>query len=144
MSIDWPQFTPLSALLGGILIGIAVSMFALINGRIAGISSILGGLFRMKAGSIGWRMAFLAGLIAAPLLYAAVATLPPITIATGWPVLILSGLLVGLGTRFGSGCTSGHGVCGLASLSVRSVVATLLFMGAGMATVYVMRHLVGG
>lgn len=141
MTIDWNAFTPWSALAGGVLIGTAVAMFVLMNGRIAGISGVVGGLLRPSRGDVAWRTAFLAGLIAAPLLYALAAPLPPLRIDAQYGALVLAGLLVGVGTRYGSGCTSGHGVCGLSRLSLRSLVATLAFMGAGFATVFVARHL---
>ncbi len=142
MSIDWMNFTPLSALLGGLLIGLSVALFLLGNGRIAGISGIVGGLLqRPRAGDLAWRMAFVLGLILAPVVYRVFAQLPEIRIDTGWGGLVLAGLLVGFGSRYGSGCTSGHGVCGLARLSPRSLVATLIFMGMGFATVYAVRHL---
>jgi len=143
MSIDWTAFTPWSAAIGGVIIGAAVAMFALMNGRIAGISGIVGGLFRPAPGDVAWRLAFVAGLIAAPLLYAIVAALPPVVIEAGYPTLIVAGLLVGIGTRYGAGCTSGHGVCGISRLSPRSIVATLSFMAAGFATVFVARHVLG-
>ncbi len=142
MSIAWQQFTPWSALLGGALIGLAASVFVLMNGRVAGISGILGGLLTPARGDIGWRLAFLAGLVGAPLAFVAVAPLPAVQVDAGYASLIVAGLLVGIGTRCGSGCTSGHGVCGLSRLSLRSLVATLLFMGAGIATVFVLRHIV--
>lgn len=143
MSIDWMNFTPYASLAGGVLIGIATAMFALFNGRIAGISGIVGGLLRPRNGDIGWRVAFVAGLIAAPLLYRAFGDLPDIRIDAGWFTLVAAGLIVGVGTRYGSGCTSGHGVCGLSRLTPRSLVATLSFMAAGFATVFVVRHLLG-
>ena len=143
MSIDWTAFTPWSAAIGGVIIGAAVAMFALMNGRIAGISGIVGGLFRPAPGDVAWRLAFVAGLIVAPLLYAIVAALPPVVIEAGYPTLIVAGLLVGIGTRYGAGCTSGHGVCGISRLSPRSIVATLSFMAAGFATVFVARHVLG-
>lgn len=141
MTIDWNAFTPWSAALGGALIGLAAALFVLANGRVAGISGILGGLLRSKPGDRDWRLAFIGGLLLAPLAYAAFAAPPTIVIDAGTPVLIVAGLLVGLGTRFAGGCTSGHGVCGLSRLSPRSLVATLSFMGAGFATVYGVRHL---
>lgn len=141
IDIAWNQFTPWSALAGGILIGLAAAGFLLLNGRIAGISGILGGLLRPVRGDIAWRILFLAGLIGSPLLWQLLAELPAIEIRAGYPAVILAGLLVGIGTRYGSGCTSGHGVCGLSRLSPRSLVATLCFMIAGFATVYVIRHL---
>ena len=143
MSIDWNAFTPGSALIGGMLIGIAAAMFLLLNGRVAGISGILGGLLKPTSGDIGWRVTFVAGLIAAPLAYSLFAVLPRLQIDASYGALVLAGLLVGVGTRYGSGCTSGHGVCGLSRLSMRSLVATLMFMGAGFATVFVVRHLLG-
>jgi uncharacterized membrane protein YedE/YeeE len=144
MTIAWNAFTPATAFAGGLLIGLAAAILVLCNGRIAGISGILGGLLRPATGDIGWRLAFLAGLVGAPLVYALVAALPRPQIDAGWGTLMVAGLLVGLGTRYGAGCTSGHGVCGLSRLSPRSLVATLAFMGAGFATVYVVRHLLNG
>jgi uncharacterized membrane protein YedE/YeeE len=143
MTIDWNAFTPVSALAGGALIGLAVGLFALLNGRIAGISGILGGLVRPSRGDVGWRVAFVAGMIGAPLVYRLIAALPPSRIDAGYGALLVAGFLVGIGTRYGAGCTSGHGVCGISRLSLRSLVATLLFMGAGVATVFVLRHLLG-
>jgi len=119
-------------------------MFILLNGRIAGISGVLGGLFKPVSGDISWRIAFLAGLLVAPLLYAAFARLPPVRIEAGYGLLVAAGLLVGVGTRYGSGCTSGHGVCGLSRRSPRSIAATATFMAAGFATVFIARHLLGG
>lgn len=141
--IDWENFTPLASLAGGVLIGVATAMFLILNGRIAGISGILGGLLRPVSGDIGWRIAFILGMLAAPLAYRLVAPLPAVQIDAGTTALVVAGLLVGIGTRFGSGCTSGHGVCGLSRLSPRSLVATLTFMFAGFATVFVIRHLIG-
>jgi len=143
MNIDWAAFTPWSAAIGGGVIGLAAALLVLINGQIAGISGIVGGLLRPRAGEFGWRLAFTAGLIAAPLAYALGGTRPTITIDAGYPVLVIAGLLVGVGTRYAGGCTSGHGVCGLSRLSPRSLVATLAFMGTGFATVFVVRHVIG-
>jgi len=143
MSVDWNHFTPLTALAGGVLIGIAVAMFVLLNGRIAGISGVLGGLLRPSKGDVAWRVAFVLGLVGAPSVYLLVAVLPRPQIDAGYGALVLAGLLVGLGTRYGAGCTSGHGVCGLSRLSPRSLVATIAFMGAGFATVFVTRQLIG-
>src|SRR5438874_5783742 len=137
MTIDWASFTPWSALIGGVIIGIAAAMLGLLNGRVAGISGTIGGLLRPSFPDVTWRAAFVAGLLAAPVLYATIATLPPIVVESGYPVLVIAGLLVGVGTRYGAGCTSGHGVCGLSRLSLRSVVATVVFMLAGFVTVYV-------
>ena len=141
MTVNWTDFTPWSALGGGLLIGLAAAMFVLFNGRIAGISGILGGLLRPAPGERGWRIAFLLGLVAAPLVYTLAAPLPAMRINAGTGTLIAAGLLVGIGTRYGAGCTSGHGVCGLARGSARSLAATLAFMGAGFATVFIVRHL---
>ena len=140
--IDWTHFTPWTSLAGGLLIGTAAAMFLLLNGRIAGISGILGGLLRPRLGDIGWRAAFIAGLVLAPLLYRLAAPLPAVQIDADTALLVLAGLLVGMGTRYGSGCTSGHGVCGLSRLSPRSMVATAAFMAAGFATVFIVRHLI--
>jgi uncharacterized membrane protein YedE/YeeE len=141
MNLDILNFTPGMSLLGGLLIGTASALFILANGRIAGISGILGGLLRPSSGDVLWRLAFLLGLIVAPAVLAAfVAPVIP-TIDAGPTTLIIAGLLVGIGTRYGGGCTSGHGICGLSRLSPRSLIATLAFMGSGMAIVFAMRHL---
>lgn len=140
MTIDWLHFTPWSALGGGLLIGIAAAAFLMFNGRIAGISGILGGLLRPAPGDMAWRVAFLTGLVLAPLVYQLKAPLPPVHIQASDMTLVIAGLLVGLGTRYGAGCTSGHGVCGLSRRSVRSLVATASFMAAGFAVVYLVRH----
>jgi uncharacterized membrane protein YedE/YeeE len=142
MHIDWTAFTPWSALAGGVLIGIAAALLVFINGRIAGVSGIVGGLLRPVRGDVGWRVAFAAGMLLAPLVFAAFAPLPALQIDASYPMLIAGGLLVGIGTRYGSGCTSGHGVCGVARASPRSIVATLAFMLAGFVTVYLVRHVV--
>lgn len=144
MVIDWNAFTPWSALTGGGLIGIAAAMFVLLNGRIAGISGVVGGLLRPTRGDIAWRAAFVLGLVAAPVFYLLVAALPTPDIDAGWGASIAAGLLVGVGTRYGSGCTSGHGVCGLSRLSPRSLAATVAFMASGFLTVFIVRHLLGG
>lgn len=141
MAVDWINFTPWPALAGGLLIGLAAAALLLFNGRIAGISGILGGLLHPKRGDIAWRVAFLAGLVIAPLAYGVFAPLPDVRIDAGPWTLVAAGLLVGLGTRYGSGCTSGHGVCGVSRMSPRSLVATLSFMLAGFVTVYGLRHL---
>ena len=141
MTLDTLHFTTGMSLLGGLLIGTASALFILANGRIAGISGILGGLLRPTSGDVMWRLAFLLGLIVAPAVLAAfVAPVIP-TIDAGPTTLIIAGLLVGIGTRYGGGCTSGHGICGLSRLSPRSLIATLAFMGSGMAIVFAMRHL---
>ena len=144
MTIDWNAFTPWASLAGGALIGLAAALFMLLNGRIAGISGIVGGLLAPSRGDIAWRAAFVIGMVAAPTLWLLFGALPAAQIDAGYPLLVSAGLLVGIGTRYGSGCTSGHGVCGLSRLSVRSLAATLAFMFAGFATVFVMRHLIGG
>lgn len=141
--IDWNNFTPMTALAGGAIIGLAAGAFVLLNGRIAGISGIAGGLLAAAKGDIGWRIAFLAGLIGAPLAFQLVAPLPVVQVEAGTATLVAAGLLVGIGTRYGSGCTSGHGVCGISRLSPRSLVATAAFMAAGFVTVFVVRHVIG-
>jgi uncharacterized membrane protein YedE/YeeE len=143
MSIDWNAFTPWSSLAGGVLIGIAAAMFALLNGRIAGVSGVLGGLLKPVRGDIAWRAAFLLGLVGAPLVYTLFAALPRPQIDVSYAALAVAGLLVGVGTRYGSGCTSGHGVCGVSRLSPRSLAATAVFMGSGFITVFVVHHLFG-
>lgn len=143
MTIDWNHFTPWTSLSGGILIGIAAAMLVLLNGRVAGISGILGGVLVPKRTDIAWRVAFVAGLLAAPWVLLLFAPAPVPRIDAGFGTLIVAGLLVGLGTRYGAGCTSGHGVCGLSRLSPRSLVATGAFMAAGFATVFIVRHVIG-
>ena len=143
MSIDWSVFTPWSSLAGGVLIGIATAMFVLLNGRIAGISGVLGGLLKPAKGDVGWRLAFVLGLVGAPFVFLLFNDVPSLLIDAGYVALVAAGLLVGVGTRYGSGCTSGHGVSGLSRLSPRSLAATASFMGAGFLTVYVARHLFG-
>jgi len=141
--INWNAFTPWSALGGGLLIGAAAAMLILLNGRVAGVSGVLGGLLRLKSSDTAWRLAFILGLVVTPALFIFAGHDPGIEIESSYPVLIIAGLLVGAGTRYGSGCTSGHGVCGLSRLSPRSLAATLSFMAAGFLTVYVVRHLMG-
>ena len=140
MLIDWTHFTPWAALAGGILLGLASALFVLLNGRILGISGIVGGLLRPRAGDMGWRLAFLLGMLVAPGLYWLVVGPTQPRIDANWGMVVMAGLLVGVGTRYGSGCTSGHGVCGLSRMSPRSLVATLAFMGAGFVTVFLIRH----
>lgn len=142
MTVNWMAFTPASALAGGLLIGLAAALLVLLGGHIAGISGIVGGLLRSVPGERAWRAAFVGGLLLSPWLYAAVAAPLAPRIEAGWPTLLAAGLIVGIGTRYGAGCTSGHGVCGLSRLSWRSAVATGTFMAAGFATVFVVRHLV--
>lgn len=143
MTIDWLHFTPWSALAGGALIGLAAALFVLFNGRIAGISGLLGSLLARGGEGRGEKALFLLGLLLAPLLWQVFAALPVIEFQGGWQSLVLAGLLVGVGTRYGAGCTSGHGVCGISRLSPRSLVATLAFMTSGFAVVYVLRHGLG-
>lgn len=144
MTIDWTHFTPLSALFGGLLIGLSATVLLLLNGRIAGISGIVGGLLqRYRAGDFAWRVAFVLGLVLAPVLYRLFAELPESRIDASWVMLVVAGVLVGFGSRLGSGCTSGHGVCGVSRLSPRSLVATATFMTTGFVAVYVVRHLLG-
>ncbi|MCX7274018.1 MAG: YeeE/YedE family protein [Burkholderiales bacterium] len=144
MTIDWAHFTPWASLTGGILLGVASALFILLNGRVLGISGILGGLILPRPGDRAWRIAFLLGMAGAPVVFfwlvpADMRQAPRID--AGYGLVVVAGLLVGLGTRYGSGCTSGHGVCGLSRLSPRSLVATLSFMAAGFAMVFIIRHL---
>lgn len=147
MMIDWQHFTPWSALLGGLLIGLGASLFMLANGRIAGISGLMGSLFntsRKKVTENRESILFLLGLMSAILVWSLFEPMPHPQIEASWGTLLLAGFLVGIGTRYASGCTSGHGVCGLARLSPRSLVATLSFMGAGFICVYFMHHVLRG
>lgn len=142
--IDWAHFTPWASLSGGVLIGVASALFILLHGRILGISGILGGLLPPGAGDAAWRVTFLLGLLAAPLTFTLLAPagfMQMPRIDASYTMLVVAGLMVGIGTRYGSGCTSGHGVCGLSRLSLRSLIATGTFMAAGFATVYIIRHL---
>ena len=150
MSIDWQAFTlyaAIAALVGGFMIGLAAVWLAWANGRIAGISGIMGHLIEMlvqlKREPFGWRVAFLLGLIGAPMLWTLFATWPSTVQQTGTLGLVIGGLLVGVGTRYANGCTSGHGICGLSRFSLRSLVAVCSFMGSAIITVYVLRHLFG-
>ena len=135
------NFTPVSGLIGGLLIGLAAALLLLLNGRISGISGIVGGLLVPKNSDAGWRVVFVAGLLLGAFAYmlAAGGTIP-VQMQASLPVLVVAGLLVGFGTRLGSGCTSGHGVCGIARLSKRSIVATSVFFGVAMLTVFLTRH----
>jgi uncharacterized membrane protein YedE/YeeE len=147
MTIDWTHFTPWASLSGGVLLGVAAALFILLNGRVLGISGILGGLLPLKPGDAAWRIAFVLGMAAAPMVFMALAPagfLPAPRIEAGHGLVAVAGLLVGVGTRYGSGCTSGHGICGLSRLSPRSLAATLAFMAAGFVTVFIARHLIGG
>lgn len=138
--IDWQHFTPGLALLGGATIGLAAVGMALLVGRVAGISGIIAGTLRPEKGEFMWRAAFLGGLVASAWVHSLFLPLPPLRIGSSGPALVIAGLLVGLGTRFGSGCTSGHGVCGISRLSPRSIAATIAFMASGFMTVFLVRH----
>lgn len=139
------DFTPISALIGGAIIGLSASILLLTHGKVAGISGLYGGALRRGTSDRGFRLSFLAGLIVAG---AIIRVLAPSAFPTSWsaalPVTLVAGLFVGFGTQLGNGCTSGHGVCGISRLSIRSVVATMTFMAAGFATVFVTQHLIGG
>jgi uncharacterized protein len=135
------DFTPMSGFAGGLLIGSAVALMLLLNGRVAGISSIVGGLLTLRLRDAAWRAAFVAGLIIGALAYLwTVDQTTPVRVLASLPAILVGGLLVGFGTRLGSGCTSGHGLCGMARLSRRSVVSTATFFGVAMLTVFVTRH----
>lgn len=139
------NFTPVSAVVGGLLIGGSAAVFLILNGRIAGVSGILGGLLHAARSEIGWRLAFLAGLLVAPLVYRALGgALPPVTLPPSIGLLTVAGLIVGFGTRLGAGCTSGHGVCGIARGSPRSLAATAVFLTTAILTVFTARHVIGG
>lgn len=139
------NFTPLSAAVGGALIGLSSVLLMLLTGRIAGISGIFGGLLNPRSGEIGWRIAFIAGLILAPLLAGLMGHgMQPPQMPASWIVIIAAGLLVGFGTRLAGGCTSGHGICGISRFSARSITATVIFMAVAIATVALTRHLFGG
>jgi len=145
LNIAWNLFTPWHALAGGVLIGLATALYLLGNGRVAGIAGIVSSPLRavLKGKSLtpeAPRLVFILGLLLAPWLWRLFAPLPPATLDVGWAGLVAAGLLVGVGVRMGNGCTSGHGVCGLSRFSGRSLVNVLAFMGAGFATVYVLRH----
>lgn len=143
MNIDWANFTWWQSIAGGLLIGLASALLLYFNGRIAGISGIIGGLLRPIKGDMGWRIAFIVGLMLSSLPFLIVSPLPVSIIDADTKTLIIAGLLVGFGTRYGSGCTSGHGVCGLSRGSIRSLVATAMFIVAGMLTVYIAQHYLG-
>lgn len=146
MIILWTEFTPWASLAGGALIGLSAAMLIVLLGRVAGISGMAGALLQLPTWSSlqkwGWRLAFMLGLVAAPLVWQIFAPLPAMQMPSNPLVIIAAGLLVGFGTRMGSGCTSGHGVCGLSRLSMRSLAATLAFMASGAATVFVVRHII--
>ena len=144
MTIDLVHFTPGLSLAGGLLIGAAAAVLVLLNGRIAGISGILGGLLSLPRKDMAWRMAFLLGMIGAPVIASLLDKPTMAQIDASWGEILAAGFLVGLGTRYASGCTSGHGVCGISRGAIRSLVATLTFMATGFLTVFVQRHLIGG
>lgn len=137
--------SPLYPLAGGLLIGTSAALMLLLSGRIAGVSGLLSSAARISSGGAPWAQAaaFILALPAGALIVAALVRQPDIAITSSIPLLVAGGLLVGFGTRLGSGCTSGHGVCGMARLSARSIAATAAFMALGFATVFVVRHLIG-
>jgi len=138
------NFTPVSALIGGGLVGLAAVLLMAFNGRIMGISGIFGQMLRLPAGDTAWRAAFVIGLVAAPLLYGmAIGGIEAPAVSAPTALVVLGGLLVGFGTRLGAGCTSGHGVCGLARFSRRSIAATVTFLAVAMVTVFILRHVLG-
>ncbi len=135
------NFTPVSGLIGGLLIGLAAALLLLLNGRISGISGIVGGMLATKSSEVGWRVVFVAGLLLGAFIYMlATGGAIPVRMQASVPVLVAAGLLVGFGTRLGSGCTSGHGLCGIARLSRRSIVASAVFFGVAMLTVFLTHH----
>lgn len=143
MQIDWFSFTPIPSLVGGMILGIAAALYVLLHGRILGISGIVSGLLHPKKGDWDWRLSLTLGLISAPFFAAILfGILPVIEVDASWTAVIVAGLLVGFGAQYGSGCTSGHGICGLSRLSPRSLVATLSFMTAGFLVVFIIRHLI--
>jgi uncharacterized protein len=144
MQIDWLSFTPIPSLLGGMILGLAASLYALLHGRILGISGIISGLLHPRASDLAWRFTLVLGLVSAPFLAVFFGVFPIVVIDSSWLAIVIAGLLVGFGSQYGSGCTSGHGICGLTRLSPRSLAATLAFMCAGFVTVFVTRHLIGG
>jgi uncharacterized membrane protein YedE/YeeE len=145
MQIDWLAFSPVPSLLGGMILGVAAALYVILHGRILGISGIISGLLHPKLGDTVWRLSLVLGLVSAPFWAALIFDIRPIIeIDSDWYAILLAGLLVGFGAQYGSGCTSGHGICGLSRLSPRSLVATLSFMSAGFLTVFVLRHLIGG
>ena len=144
MQINWLEFTPGPALLGGVILGLAAALYVHLHGRILGISGIISGLFTPKSGDVSWRLSVILGLLSSPLWAAVLFEMHPIqVIDASWAAIVVAGLLIGFGAVYGSGCTSGHGICGLSSLSPRSMVATLSFMFAGFITVFVIRHMIG-
>jgi uncharacterized protein len=145
MQIDWLSFTPFPSLLGGVILGVAAALYVLLHGRILGISGIVSGLLHPKFGDTTWRWVLILGIFSSPFWFTLLFDAQPIVVVdSDWFAIVVAGLLVGFGSQYGSGCTSGHGICGLSRLSPRSLVATLTFMGAGFFTVYILRHVIGG
>jgi uncharacterized protein len=140
MTLDWAHFTLIQSLAGGLLIGLAAGALLLGMGRILGAAGIVGGIVDPRPGDVGWRASLILGLLLAPTALSLLTTVKAPAIESSWPMLIIAGLLVGFGTRLGSGCTSGHGICGVSRLSPRSIAATVLFMASGFATVFIIRH----
>jgi uncharacterized membrane protein YedE/YeeE len=144
MQIDWFSFTPIPSLLGGMILGVAAALYVLLHGRILGISGIVSGLLHPKLTDTAWRLSLVLGLVSAPFMAALfLGIFPVVEIESDWFAIVIAGLLVGFGAHYGSGCTSGHGICGLSRLSPRSLVATCAFMFSGFVTVYIFRHLIG-
>lgn len=147
MTILWSEFTPWASLAGGLLVGLSAALLIALLGRVAGISGITGALLQVPTWSSvkqwGWRLAFILGMVTAPLVWQLFAPLPAMEMPSNPVIIIVAGLLVGFGTRMGSGCTSGHGVCGISRLSLRSLAATITFIATGAITVFVMRHVIG-
>jgi len=145
MQIDWLSFTPIPSLLGGMILGLAAALYVFLHGRILGISGIVAGLLHPKMTDSAWRLSLVLGLISAPFLAALFfGMIPIVEIDSSWLAIVIAGLLVGFGAQYGSGCTSGHGICGLSRLSPRSLVATLAFMSSGFVMVFMIRHLIAG
>jgi len=145
MQIDWLSFTPIPSLLGGMILGLAAALYVFLHGRILGISGIVAGILHPNMTDSAWRLSLVLGLISAPFLAALFfGIIPIVEIDSSWLGIVIAGLLVGFGAQYGSGCTSGHGICGLSRLSPRSLVATLAFMSAGFIMVFIIRHLIGG
>lgn len=144
MQIDWLSFTPIPSLLGGALLGIAAALYVLLHGRILGISGIVAGLLHPNRNDVAWRLSIILGIITAPFWSSFIFGIRPVVeIDASWYAILIAGFLVGFGVQYGSGCTSGHGICGLSRLSPRSLVATFTFMAAGFLTVFILRHLIG-
>ncbi|QWE05284.1 YeeE/YedE family protein [Polynucleobacter sp. JS-JIR-II-50] len=144
MQIDWFSFTPIPSLLGGMILGVAAALYVLLHGRILGISGIVSGLLHPKLTDTAWRLILVLGLVSAPFMAALFfGIFPVVEIESDWIAIVIAGILVGFGAHYGSGCTSGHGICGLSRLSPRSLVATCAFMFAGFVTVFILRHLIG-